>query len=96
LFNEDGEGPIELLKGEKINQTLLKFVVLCSFSIHNLIVLLKHHLGNSSFIGCIFKLKVLSSSKYVQDNCFLGQRVGKKNYLFKMFVDGAGSKFDLV
>jgi hypothetical protein len=29
LFNEDGEGPMEVLKGEKLNQTLLKLVPLC-------------------------------------------------------------------
>jgi hypothetical protein len=38
LFNEDGEGPMELFKGEKLNQTLLKFVPLCFPSICNLIV----------------------------------------------------------
>jgi hypothetical protein len=37
LFNNDGKGRMELLKGEKLNQMLLKFVPLCSPSIHNLI-----------------------------------------------------------
>jgi hypothetical protein len=93
----DGEGLMELLKGEKLNQSLLKFVLLCFFNIHSSIVSLKHRPRNSSSIGCILKLKALSSCDYIQDNCFHGQRVGwEKNYLFKMFVDGAGSKFDLV
>ncbi len=87
---------MELLKGEKLNHTSLKFATLCSFSIRNLIVSLKHRLANSSFIGCILKLKALSNCDYIQDNFFLGQRVGEKKYLFKMFVDGIGSKFDLV
>jgi hypothetical protein len=29
LFNEDGKGSMEFLKGEKLNQTLLKFIPLC-------------------------------------------------------------------
>jgi len=37
LFNKDGKGLVELLKGEKLNQMLLKFVPLCSHGIHNLI-----------------------------------------------------------
>jgi hypothetical protein len=36
LFNEDGKGPMELFKGENLNQTWLKFAHLCSPSIHNL------------------------------------------------------------
>jgi len=38
LFNEDGKGPVEFFKGEKLNQTLLNFAPLCFPSIHNLIV----------------------------------------------------------
>jgi hypothetical protein len=38
LFNEDGQGPVELLKGKKLNQTLLKFAAMCFPSIHSLIV----------------------------------------------------------
>jgi hypothetical protein len=37
LFNEDGEVPLELLKGEKLNQTMSMFVPLCSPNIPNLI-----------------------------------------------------------
>jgi hypothetical protein len=29
LFNEDGKGHVEFFKGEKLNQTLLKFIPLC-------------------------------------------------------------------
>jgi hypothetical protein len=77
----DGEGLMELLKGEKLNQSLLKFTLLCSFNIRNLIVSLKHRPRNSGSIGCILKLKALSSCAYIQYNCFHGQRVGwgKKN-----------------
>ncbi len=37
LFNKDGKGLVELLKGEKFNKMLLKFIPLCSHGIHNLI-----------------------------------------------------------
>jgi hypothetical protein len=75
LFNEDGEGPMELLKSEKLNQILLKFAPLCSLSICNLIISSKHCLGNLGSIGCILKLKGLFGCDYLQNNCFLGQRV---------------------
>jgi hypothetical protein len=41
LFNEDGEGPMQLLKGEKLNP-------LCSLGICNLIASLMHHPNNPS------------------------------------------------
>jgi hypothetical protein len=44
LFKKDGEGHVELLKGEKLNQMLLKFDPLCFLGIHNLIISLKHFL----------------------------------------------------
>jgi hypothetical protein len=59
LFNEDGQGLVELLNDEKPNRILLKFVLLCSPNICNLILSLKHCLGNSSSINYILKLKAL-------------------------------------
>jgi len=64
LFNKDGQSPIELFKGEKLDQMLLKFAPLCSLGIHNFITSLKHHSSNSSSIDCILKL-VLSSYDYI-------------------------------
>jgi hypothetical protein len=49
LFNEDGEGLMEFLKGEKLNQMLLKFIPLCFLGIRNLIVSLKHCFDNLCF-----------------------------------------------
>jgi hypothetical protein len=86
---------MELLKGEKLNQTLLKFVPLCSFNICNLTIALKHCLGNSCSIDCILKLKALFGCDYIQDNCFLDQRVGGKKNLFKTSVDGTGFEFEI-
>jgi len=65
LFNEDGKGPMELFKGEKLDQMLLKFAPLCSPNIHNLIISPKHHPSNSSSIGCILKLKALFGYDYI-------------------------------
>jgi hypothetical protein len=65
LFNEDGKGPMELFKVEKLNKTLLKFVPLCFPSICNLIVSLKHCLDNSGSLDYILKLKALYGYNYI-------------------------------
>jgi hypothetical protein len=75
LFNKDGEGPMELVKGEKLDQILLKFTPLCSHSIHKMITSLKHYPGNFGSINCILKLKALSIYNYIQD-IFPSQYVG--------------------
>jgi hypothetical protein len=54
LFNKDGEGPMQLLKGEKLNQMLLKFAPLCSLGICNLIASLKHHPNNPGSLDYTF------------------------------------------
>jgi hypothetical protein len=87
---------MELLKGEKLNQMLLNFVPLRSPSIRNLIVSLKHRPNNFDSINCILKLKALFGFDYIKDNCLPSQQVRQKVYLFKMFVDGVTSKFNLV
>jgi hypothetical protein len=56
---------MEFFKGEKLDQMLLKFVLLCSPSIHNLIVSLKHYLGNFDSIDYILKLKALFGYNYI-------------------------------
>jgi hypothetical protein len=95
LFNEDGEGHVELLKAEKLDQTLLKFTPLCFPDIHNFITSLKHRPSNLSSINYILKLKAMSSYDFIKDNCFLGQQVGQKVYLFKVSMDGVVFGFDL-
>jgi hypothetical protein len=65
LFNEDGQSLIKLLKGEKLDQMLLKFAPLFSPSILNFITSLKHCSSNSSSIDCILKLKVLFGYDYI-------------------------------
>jgi hypothetical protein len=65
LFNKDGEGFVELVKGEKRNQTLLKFTPLCSPGIHNLIASLKHRHNNPSSLNYILKLKASFGYDYI-------------------------------
>jgi hypothetical protein len=57
LFNEDGEGLLEFLKGDKLHQVTDKFTTLCSPNIRNLMVLFKHHLDNKGYIDNILALK---------------------------------------
>jgi hypothetical protein len=65
LFNEGGQFTIKLLKGGKFNETLLKFIAMCSPNIHNLISLVKHHLGKMGSIDSILTLKALSPYNYI-------------------------------
>jgi len=54
LFNEDGKDHVELLKGEKLNQILLKFAPLCPLGIRNLVTSFKHcfdNLGSLDYIS---------------------------------------------
>jgi hypothetical protein len=87
---------MEFLKGEKLNQAMLKFIPLCSPNIHNLILSIKHCPGNMGSLDSIFIFKSLSPYDYIQDNFFLKQQFGQKVYLFKMLIDGDGSGVNLV
>ncbi len=60
LFNEDGEGPMEFLKGDKLHQVMDKFTTLCSSNIGNLVALFKHHSNNKGYIDNILALKFRS------------------------------------
>jgi hypothetical protein len=87
---------MELLKGDKLNHTMLKFVPFCSLNIGNFISSFKHHSKNLGFIDSIITLKALSHYNYIQDNCFPRQQNGQKVCLFKMLVDGDGYVVDLM
>ncbi len=60
LFNDDGEGLVEFLKGDKLHQVMDKFMTLCSPNIRNLVALFKHHLDNKEYIDNILALKFKS------------------------------------
>ncbi len=65
LFNEDGEVPMELLKGEKLNQTTLMFIPFFFPNIRNLISSFKHHLGNMGSLDSILMFKSLNPYGYI-------------------------------
>ncbi len=56
----------------------------------------KHHLGNKGYIFNTLALKANSGYDYIQDNCFIEQQLGEKKFMFKMSMDGGGSKCDLM
>jgi hypothetical protein len=78
LLNKDGEGPMELLKGDKLHQVMDKFTTLCSPNVKNLMASFKHLLIARGFIDNILILKSKSPYDYIQDSCFLGQLSRKK------------------
>jgi hypothetical protein len=45
LFNENGEGPLEILQGEKLDKVMDKFQTFYSPNIRNLITSFKHNVG---------------------------------------------------
>ncbi len=57
LFNEDGEGPLEFFKGDKLHQVMDKFTTLCFPNVRNLMALFKHHLDNKGYIDNFLALK---------------------------------------
>jgi hypothetical protein len=93
LFNENGQGIVELLKGDKFNETLLEYVPLCPPNIHNLISSIKHRLGNMGFIDSILMFKALSPSDYIHDSCFLDNRLGKRFIFSKCWSKGITMEF---
>jgi hypothetical protein len=42
LLNKDGEGPLKVLKGDKLRQVMDKFITLSPPNIHNLVTYFKH------------------------------------------------------
>jgi hypothetical protein len=93
LFNEIGQGIVELLKGDKFNETLLEYVPLCPPNIHNLISSIKHCLGNMGSIDSILMFKALSPYDYNHDNCFLDNRLGKRFIFSKCWSKGTTVEF---
>jgi hypothetical protein len=60
LFNEDGEGLVEFLKGDKLHQVMDKLMTLCTPNVRNLVALFKHHLDNKGYIDNILALKFIN------------------------------------
>jgi len=78
LSNDNGEGPMEFLKGDKLHQVMDKFTTLCFPNIRNLVTLFKHHLDNKRYIDNILALKFRSVYDYIHDNSFPKKTFAKK------------------
>jgi hypothetical protein len=70
MLNEDGEGPVEVLKGEKLCQMMDKFITLFSSNIRNLVASFKHWPRNRGYVSSIFAFKANSGYYFIQDHFF--------------------------
>ncbi len=50
LLNKDGEGPVEVLKNDKLCRMMDKFIVLFSPNVRNLVVSFKHRLRDKGYV----------------------------------------------
>jgi len=57
LFNEDGDGLVEPLKGDKLRQMMDKFTTLYSPNIQNLVASYKQRPNNKRYIFSIMSFK---------------------------------------
>ncbi len=57
LLNKDGQGLVEVLKGDKFCQVMDKFLSLSFLNVRNLVTSSKHQLGNKGYVSSIFALK---------------------------------------
>jgi hypothetical protein len=96
LLNKDGQGLVEVHKGDKLCQVMDKFIALSSLNVWNVIASFMHRPGNKGYVFSIFSLKVNNGYYYIQDNYFLRQQIGEKMFVFKMSLHGDGRYFDLV
>jgi hypothetical protein len=96
LLNEDREELVEILKGKKLHQVMDKFITLFSPNVRNLDASFKHQLGNIAYVFNILVLKVNNGYCFILDGCFPRQQIGEKMFLFKIFVHGNGSGYDLI
>jgi hypothetical protein len=96
LLNENGERPMEIFHGEKLDKVMDKFQPLCSPNIRNFIVSFKHSASTRGPMDNTLLLKSMSPYDYIQDSCFLGQMARQKVFMFKMSFYGPTSGVDLV
>jgi hypothetical protein len=78
LFNDNGEGLVEFLKGDKLHQVMDKFMTLCYPNVRNLVALFKHHLDNKGYIDNILALTFKSVMITFKIIIFLDKCLQKK------------------
>jgi hypothetical protein len=66
LFNKDGEGPVEILKRDRLCQVMDKFTTLYSPNVRNLVSSFKHFLGNRGYTSSILAFKANIGYNYTR------------------------------
>ncbi len=96
LLIEEGDGLVELLQGETLNEVMDKFIEFYFPNIRKLISFLKHHPRSQGYLFNILGLKYKNGYDYIHDNCFLDQQFGEKMSSFNMSMHGDVIGWDLV
>ncbi len=95
LFDDCSDGTIELFNGEQLEHIKDKFCELNSLNICNLVASFKHCLGGG-YIDSILEVKSKNRYDYIQECCFPKQVLRQKLFIFKMLINGVGSRVRLV
>ncbi len=80
LSNGDGQGLVEVLKGDKLCQGMNKFIALFCPNVQNLIISFKHQPRNRRYVFSILVLKAKNDYCYIYDSYFPGQQIGEKMF----------------
>jgi hypothetical protein len=83
FLHKDGDNPMELLQGDKLNQVMDKFVELYSPNIRNLMSSLKHHSKSQAYLSNILTFKYKNGYAYIQETIFQVNSLEKKCSLSK-------------
>jgi len=78
LLNKDGEGLVEVLKGEKLRQVMDKFIALFLPNVWNLVAFFKHRPRNRRYVSNILTLKTNSGFDHIQNIVFQGKKLKRK------------------
>jgi hypothetical protein len=73
LLYKDGDNPMELLRGDKLNEMMDKFIEFCSLNTKNLVSSLKHCPKSQYYLSNIMSFKYKIGYDYIQDNPFPSQ-----------------------
>ncbi len=95
LLDDCNNGTMELFNGEQVEHIYDKFCELNSPNICNLVTSFKHCLGGG-YNDSILEVKSKNRYDYIQECCFFKQVLKQKVFIFKMLINGVGSKASLV
>ncbi len=95
LLDDSGNGMVELLHSEQLEQIQDNFSELSLPNVCNLTTFFQHCLGGG-YIDSSLELKSRSQYDYIHECCFPGQVLEQKVFIFKMLINGVGSGTNLV